>query len=115
MNPKDISVDKEKFTFVSELEKEFEDTRPSLTYWADAWRRFKKSKLAMLGLVGILCIVLFGVVGPYFVEASYSDQRNEFRNLGPRMVLYEIGDGLFVHVTNDYNLFVVGSDRKSVV
>ena len=114
MNPKDMAVEKEKFSYVSELDKEFEDTRPSLTYWADAWRRFKKSKLAILGLVGILCIVLFGVAGPYFVEASYSDQRNEFRNLGPRLVLYEIGDGLFVHVTNDYNLFVVGSKGESL-
>ena len=108
MNEADLSVNKEKFTFVSELEKEFEDTRPSLTYWADAWRRFKKSKLAMLGLFGVLCIVLFGVVGPYFFEASYSDQRNEFRNLGPRLALYQIEDGLFVHVTNDYNMLVVG-------
>ncbi len=114
MNPKDMAVEKEKFSYVSELDKEFEDTRPSLTYWADAWRRFKKSKLAILGLVGILCIVLFGVAGPYFVEASYSDQRNEFRNLGPRLVLHEIEDGLFVHVTNDYNLFVVGSKGESL-
>lgn len=109
MSLKNFNVDKEKFTFVSELEKEFEDTRPSLTYWADAWRRFKKSKLAMLGLLGVFCIILFGVVGPYFFQASYSDQRNEFRNLSPRLVLYEIDDGLFVHVSNDYNMFIVGA------
>ena len=42
MNASDMKVQKEKFTFVSEEEKVHEDTRPSLTYWADAWRRLKK-------------------------------------------------------------------------
>jgi len=114
MKPKEFSVEKEKFTFVSEKEKEYEDTRPSLTYWADAWRRFKKSKLAMLGLIGIFCIVMFGLVGPLFVEASYSDQNNEFKNLGPLLDLYEIDKGLFVHVSNDYNMFVVGPKGESL-
>ena len=102
------TVSKEKFTFVSESEKELVDTRRSLTYWADAWRRMKKSKLAMLGLLGVFCIIIFGVAGPYLFEASYSDQRNEFRNLGPVLEIYEIADGKYVFVSNDYNMFLIG-------
>ena len=81
MKAESIKIKKEKFVFVSEEEKEREDARPSLTYWADAWRRLKKNKLAMIGLVGVVLIIMFGVVGPYAFEASYSDQRNEFKNI----------------------------------
>jgi len=107
MGDKDIDMNKEKFTFVSEEEKLREDTRPSLTYWADAWRRLKKNRLAMVGLAGVILVMLFGVVGPYFFEASYSDQRNDLRNLPPRLELYEIGDDVFAYVTRDYNFLIV--------
>jgi len=107
MGDKDIDMNKEKFTFVSEEEKLREDTRPSLTYWADAWRRLKKNRLAMVGLAGVILVMLFGVVGPYFFEASYSDQRNDLRNLPPRLELYEIGDDVFAYVTRDYHFLIV--------
>ena len=45
-------IDKKEFTFVADVEKTNETLRPSLTYWRDAWRRLKKNKLAMVGLVG---------------------------------------------------------------
>lgn len=107
MEAKTIKVNKEKFAFVSEEEKEREETRPSLTYWADAWRRLKKNKLAMLGLTGVILVIIFGVVGPYAFKASYSDQRNEFRNIGPVLEVYEIDDGLFAYVSKDYHFFMV--------
>jgi len=110
MNAKDMSVKKEKFTFVSEEEKAHEDTRPSLTYWADAWRRLKKNRLAMVGLAGVILVVLFGVFGPFFFDASYSDQRNEFKNLGPSLEIYEIDDNLFANVSKDYNFFILDED-----
>ena len=110
MGTKGMEMNQEKFTFVSEEEKEREDTRPSLTYWADAWRRLKKNRLAMLGLAGVILIMLFGVVGPYFFEASYSDQRNDLGIFLPRLELYEIDEGLFAYVTRDYNFFIVDED-----
>ena len=110
MNAKDMNVKKEKFKFVSEEEKAREDTRPSLTYWADAWRRLKKNRLAMVGLAGVILVILFGVFGPYFFEASYSDQRNEFKNLGPSLEIYEIDEGLFANVSKDYNFFILDED-----
>ncbi len=45
-------IDKDKFKFVSDQEKVHEEFRPSLTYWQDAWRRLKKNKMSMVGLVG---------------------------------------------------------------
>jgi oligopeptide transport system permease protein len=117
MSGKEHDMIQDKFTFISEEEKIREDTRPSLTYWADAWRRLKKNKLAMLGLIGVILIMLFGIVGPYFFDASYSDQKNEFRNLPPRLELFEIDEGVFAYVSRDYNFFIVdedGSNLKSV-
>ncbi len=114
MGVKDMDMNQEKFTFVSEEEKSREDTRPSLTYWADAWRRLKKNRLAMLGLAGVVLIMLFGIIGPYFFEASYSDQRNDLRNLPPRLELYELEDGLFAYVTRDYNFLIVGQETAEM-
>jgi len=103
-------LDKSKFVHVTEAEKGVEAIRPSLTYWADAWRRLKKNKLAMAGLIGIILIVLFGVVGPYFSSVTYSDQTLDFKNMEPRIQIYEIADNVFVHLTNDYNLISVEKD-----
>ena len=45
--------------------------RPSTTLWQDAWRRFKKNYLAMLGLVVLGLLVLFSFVGPMFSQFNF--------------------------------------------
>ena len=110
MTAEKMNISKDKFTFVSEEEKIREDTRPSLTYWADAWRRLKKNRLAMIGLAGVILIILFGVVGPLLYTQTYSDQRNDLRNLPPQLEIYEIDDGLFATVSRDYNFFIIDED-----
>ena len=42
------------FEFITREEKlDSETTRRSLTYWQDVWRRLKKNRLSMFGLVGL--------------------------------------------------------------
>jgi oligopeptide transport system permease protein len=48
--------------------------RPSMTYWQDAWRRLKKDKLAMMGLITIIVIFAIAIVGPWLTDITYSDQ-----------------------------------------
>ncbi|WP_103106213.1 ABC transporter permease [Brevibacillus reuszeri] len=48
--------------------------RPSLTHFQQVARKLVKNKLAMLGLVLILGMVLMAVIGPHLVPYSYSDQ-----------------------------------------
>ncbi|MDF2546726.1 MAG: transporter permease [Anaerosolibacter sp.] len=48
--------------------------RPSMTYWQDAWRRLKKDKLAMLGLITIIAIFAIAIAGPWLSDITYSDQ-----------------------------------------
>ena len=50
-----------------------EIARPSVSYWQDAWQRFKSDKMAMFGLVVIVIITLFAVFGPIFCPYGYED------------------------------------------
>ena len=56
---------------------------PSLSYWQDAWLRLKKDKAAMLGLIFILALLLFAIIGPAFSSYSYEDQNFMQANLSP--------------------------------
>ena len=53
--------------------------RPSTTLWQDAWRRFKKNYLAMLGLVVLALLVLFSFIGPIF--SNFNFYTNNLDNL----------------------------------
>lgn len=46
----------------------------SVSYWADAWRRLKKNRVAMVALAIIILIVFFAFVGPYLVSYDYATQ-----------------------------------------
>ena len=106
---------KDSFSFVTEKEKEHEVFRKSLTYWQDAWRRLKKNKLAMAGLAGIILIVIFGVLGPFLTDVTYSDQQNEFKNLAPRLDVYRIDEGVYVHIAGDYHMFVIDDEAGEML
>ncbi len=66
----------------------------------------------MAGLVGVILIILFGLLGPLFTGASYSDQINDHKNLPPRLDLYNLGSGVYVFLSEDYNMFTVSEDGK---
>ena len=62
-----------------------EFSRPSLTYWADAWRRLKQNKVAMVSLVIICIIVLAAIIGPILIPYKYSDQLRGQESLWPNL------------------------------
>ncbi len=64
---------------------ESEFTRPSITYWGDAWRRLKKNKVAMVSLIIIIIIVLAAIIGPLVIPYKYSDQLKGQENLWPSL------------------------------
>lgn len=51
--------------------------RPSLTYWQDAWRRLKQNKLAMLGLICVIALILWGFVGAEIVQWKNQAEYNK--------------------------------------
>lgn len=48
--------------------------REPVTFWADAWRRFRKNKVAVVSAIFILFIALLAIFGPMFAKYSYSTQ-----------------------------------------
>ena len=60
-------------------------TRPSLTYWSDAWRRFKENKLAMVASVILLIIILLAIFQPMFSRYEYDEQDLFATNQGPSL------------------------------
>ncbi|PAE26695.1 diguanylate cyclase [Bacillus sp. 7894-2] len=58
-------------------------SRPSKSYWEDAWSRFRKDPLAMMGLCIVILITLAAIFGPFLSEYTYDGQNIENGNQGP--------------------------------
>ena len=57
--------------------------RPMISYWSDVWRRLKKNKLAMFGLIILILLILMAIVGPYLTGYTYYTQNLDAQNLRP--------------------------------
>ena len=102
-----LDIDKELFTPLSEEEKNFEQiVRPSVGYWADAWRRLKNNKVALFSLIMIVVVVLFAFLGPVIMEKvmgyTYYDTNLSGTDLRPSAQHWfgtdNLGRDLFVRV-----------------
>lgn len=79
-----MEYSKEMFAPLSEVQKNEEVfMRPSLTYWQDAWRRFKKNMPAMIAGVVLVLIVLLAIFGPMLSPYTYDQQVRSDRNQFP--------------------------------
>jgi len=79
MTADNVSAANEKFvpdfSLVAAEEKQAEKIlRPSTTFLQDAWYRFSRNKLGILGAVIVICMVLFAVLGPMIFSADYITQ-----------------------------------------
>jgi oligopeptide transport system permease protein len=68
-------------------------SRPSLSYWKDAWRRLKKNRQATVSLWIVVGLVLFTLVGPFIWTADPSQQTlgriSEGPSLGKKTILVQ--------------------------
>jgi len=55
----------------------------SVSYWQDAWRRFRKNHVSMGALIVFIIILLFSFAGPMFIPYSYEQQYRSAQKLGP--------------------------------
>lgn len=75
---------KPNFTPVAEDQKNAEKIyRPLTTFLQDAWYRFRKNKLGLIGLSIIIFMVLLAVFGPYLSPYTYDYQDLTKVNLPP--------------------------------
>jgi len=57
--------------------------RPSLSYWKDAWRRLRKNKLAMAGLIFLVLLMLCAIFGPLLSPHSVTGTDYPNQNKAP--------------------------------
>lgn len=57
--------------------------RKAVSYWADAWRRLKKNKIAIAALITIVLLILFAVVGPMLMPYTYDQQIRGEESMDP--------------------------------
>ncbi len=57
--------------------------KPSLTYWADVWRRFKENKLAIFGLILLSVIIATLIIGPVLSGKDYQYMNSSIKNQTP--------------------------------
>lgn len=58
-------------------------SRPSLSYWQDAWMRFKKNKQALFSMYLIVGMILFTVAGPWIWQRDPSSQDLHLNSSAP--------------------------------
>ncbi len=91
-----------------------EQIRPSLTFWQDAWRRFKKNKLAVAGMIGVLIVTIFGLFGPYMTPYSYSYQQTDYANVPPQLTVYRLDEENYVYLTGQYRLLLISKQGEII-
>lgn len=72
------------FEKANETEKEsMVEMHKSVSFWADAWRRFRANHVSMVALGVFIITLLFAFVGPAIVPYTYADQFRNSQKLGP--------------------------------
>jgi oligopeptide transport system permease protein len=59
--------------------------RKEVSYWKDSWRRLKKNKAAIVGLVAILFIGIMSLVGPHINKYDYDTADYDATKMPPRV------------------------------
>ena len=91
MNKFNAEYDREMYTTVAEdfqfvgpdIKKREYISKPTLTYWKDAWRRLKKNQLAISFLIFIGFVLFIAMFGQLLAKQTYYEQQAKLRFLGP--------------------------------
>ena len=79
-----FGIQDEDFTSASAQEKEsMVEMHKSISYWQDAWRRFRANTVSMVALFVFLLCLVFAFIGPRFIPYTYAAQYRSAQKLGP--------------------------------
>lgn len=67
------------------IEKMESISRPSLSFWSDAWRRLRKNRAAFIGLCIIVLYALLAIFAPMLSRYSFSSMDTDFIHAGPSL------------------------------
>ena len=65
----------------NDIAKEPDMQRESKNFWQDAWSQLKRNKLAVVGMIGLIIILILALVGPLMSSHDYAEQDVDRRNL----------------------------------
>jgi ABC-type dipeptide/oligopeptide/nickel transport system permease subunit len=72
------------FELASDSEKEsMVEMHKSISFWKDAWRRFRANTVSMVALFVFIACLFFAFIGPYLIPYNYADQYRTSQKLGP--------------------------------
>ncbi|MBE1552969.1 ABC transporter permease [Sporosarcina limicola] len=85
----------------------------SLTYWQDVWRRLRGNKGALFGLIIILALILFALVGPLLTNHTYDNQNLSTSNIPPRYDIYKVGEE-YLYLHKNMKLYLTKSNGEII-
>lgn len=91
-----------------------EISRPSLTYWQDAWRRLKLNKASMGGLFTIILLILIAVFGPMVSPYTYFDQDLNLASIPHRFEIHQVDEDTYLYLHKALRLYTVESDGRII-
>lgn len=95
-------IDSSKFTLIGSDNKSSEFiARPVVTYWSDAWRRFRANKAAMVAFVILILLTVMVIIGPIISGYSFKEavgEPNQFPSSKFWFGTDEIGRDLFTRL-----------------
>lgn len=83
----------------------------SLSYWQDVWRRYKKNKMAMSGLIIIIVLLLISIFTPFIYKYSYDEQNLNLVNIPPVLETYTDDSGTRYFMNKDNRIYII--DNKN--
>jgi len=88
-SPKELSIEKI-------------DLSQSISYWQDAWIRFRQNKLAVVGLCFLGLLLLMAAIGPMITSYTYYETHLHLKNHKPGSLFWfgsdELGRDLFTRI-----------------
>lgn len=95
-------IDGSKFKLISSDDKSSEFiARPVVTYWSDAWRRFRANNAAMVAFVILILLTVMVIIGPIISGYSFKEavgEPNQFPSSKFWFGTDEIGRDLFTRL-----------------
>ena len=80
----------------------------------DVWFRFRHKPTALLGLVIIVLLILFALVGPFLTPYGYDDQNTKLANIPAIMQVYPAPDGHWLYITKALKIIEVDESGRLV-
>ena len=82
----DQNLNKEMFVIKGKNTEKMETiSRPSLSFWQDAWRRLRKNRAAFIGLCIIIFYALLAIFAPMFSKYGFSTMDTAHQHAGPSL------------------------------